>query len=146
MTELLDAPAGLYTESEFPTGNAPLLGEIRAALDAETDPVLRAYLVSIAVRLAVSEQFARYEFTRYLQEKAAPSGDWHWRWWAEVEAYRRNAQAAFDARWRITLQHHPEKAQWLLQLRSLVATTPAWAAQHWAAQQLDLIWCGIILG
>ena len=108
---------------------------------SESDPILQAYLDAIARRAEVSEHYAQYELERYLKEKENPSGDWHWRWWAEVDAHGGDAVAAFRARWEVTYRAHPHAADWLWRLLPLADTTPS---ATWAAQQLDLIWRGLI--
>ena len=119
--------------------DTPLLRELREAHDAEDDTVLRAHLAAVARRAIKSEQYARYQLARYRQEKATPSGDWHWRWWAEVDAYGGDAQAAFYARWLTTSQAFPdaESAYRLAALRRCAETTPTWAAR-----ELDGFWGG----
>jgi len=113
--------------------------QIQAAVDrlkaSEPEPVLQAYLDSIARRAEVSEHYAQYQLARYLREKENPSGDWHWRWWAEVDAHEGDAMAAFRARWEATYRAYPYAADWLWRLLLLAPTTPTWAAQ-----QLDLLW------
>jgi hypothetical protein len=48
---------------------------------------------------------------------------------------------AFRARWEATYRAHPHAADWLWRLLLLADTTPS---ATWAAQQLDLIWRGLI--
>jgi hypothetical protein len=106
---------------------------------SEPEPILQAYLDSIARRAEVSEGYAQYQLARYLQEKEQPSGDWHWRWWAEVDAHGGDAVAAFRARWEVTYRAHPHAADWLWRLLPLGDALPIWAAE-----QLDLVWRGVI--